>query len=50
VNVRGLTPNSGYSEMGKKYGFLNFAWDATLTVLTGGLWLIRVFVRETREA
>lgn len=27
-----------------------FFVDATLTVLTGGLWLIRVFTRETRRA
>ena len=32
------------------YGFFNFLVDATLTVATGGLWLIRVFVREMRNA
>lgn len=36
--------------MKKKYGFTNFLWDATLTCLTGGLWLIRVFCREMRAA
>jgi hypothetical protein len=25
---------------------IQFLWDATLTVCTGGLWLIRVFCRE----
>lgn len=34
----------------KKYGLTNFLFDATLTVLTGGFWLIRVFVREMRSA
>lgn len=27
------------------YGFGSFLFDATMTCLTGGLWLIRVFVR-----
>lgn len=34
--------------MKKKYGILNFAFDAILTMITGGLWLIWVFVREMR--
>lgn len=29
---------------------LQFAIDAILTILTGGLWLIRVFTREMRNA
>ncbi len=33
----------------KRYGPLNFAFDAILTILTGGLWLIWVFVREMRS-
>jgi hypothetical protein len=33
----------------KKYGFFNFALDATLVVLTGGLWIIWIFVREARR-
>lgn len=33
----------------RKYGLFAFLFDATLTVLTGGLWLIRVWVRETRN-
>jgi hypothetical protein len=32
----------------RKYGFCHFLFDATLTVLTGGLWLIWIFVREIR--
>lgn len=32
----------------RKYGFCHFLWDATLVVLTGGLWLIWIFVREIR--
>ena len=32
----------------KKYGVGNFIFDAILTLLTGGLWLIWVFVREIR--
>lgn len=32
----------------KKYGFMNFAADVLLTCITGGLWLIWIFVREMR--
>jgi uncharacterized membrane protein YjgN (DUF898 family) len=32
----------------KKYGLFNFLVDVTLTVITGGLWLIWIFVREVR--
>jgi len=35
--------------MPKKYGFWNFVLDAALTLLTGGLWLIWIFVREMRR-
>jgi hypothetical protein len=35
--------------MRKKYGFFNFLCDITLTVLTGGLWIIWIFVREMRS-
>lgn len=31
------------------YGCLHFLWDAFLTVITGGLWLIWIFVREMRR-
>lgn len=34
----------------KKYGLANFLFDATLTVLSGGIWLIWIFVREMRSA
>ena len=33
----------------KRYGLFNFLLDAALTVFTGGLWLIWVFVRESRN-
>jgi hypothetical protein len=31
------------------YGCLNFIFDVVLTLLTGGLWLIWIFVREMRR-
>jgi hypothetical protein len=31
------------------YGLMNFLFDVVLTVITGGLWLIWVFVREMRN-
>lgn len=33
----------------KKYGIGKFALDCILTVVTGGFWLIWVFVREMRK-
>ncbi len=33
----------------KRYGFFNFVFDCVLTMITGGLWLIWVFVREMRK-
>lgn len=33
----------------KRYGLLNFALDVLLTCVTGGLWLIWIFVREMRR-
>lgn len=33
----------------RNYGVLNFAGDVIMTLLTGGLWLIWVFVREMRR-
>ena len=33
----------------KRYTLINFAFDAMLTIFTGGLWLIWVFVREVRS-
>jgi hypothetical protein len=33
----------------KRYGFWKFAFDCLMTVITGGLWLIWIFVREMRK-
>jgi hypothetical protein len=33
----------------KPYGVFRFLVDATLTIITGGLWLIWIFVREMRS-
>lgn len=33
----------------RRYGVINFIFDAVLTVISGGLWLIWVFVREMRN-
>lgn len=33
----------------RKYGLLAFLLDVILTCLTGGLWLIWIFVREMRN-
>jgi hypothetical protein len=33
----------------KKYGLGKFLVDAVLTCVTGGLWLIWIFVREMRR-
>lgn len=32
-----------------RYGVINFAFDALLVVITGGLWLIWIFAREMRR-
>lgn len=32
-----------------RYGFWGFVGDVIMTLLTGGLWLIWVFVREMRN-
>ncbi len=34
--------------MRKKYGFWKFMGDIFMTLITGGLWLIWIFVREMR--
>lgn len=31
-----------------RYGCLNFIFDVIMTLITGGLWLIWIFVREMR--
>ena len=33
----------------RHYGLFNFLFDVIMTVITGGLWLIWVFVREMRR-
>lgn len=33
----------------RRYGFWNFIGDVLFTLLTGGLWLIWIFVREMRN-
>ena len=33
----------------RKYGLFQFLLDIILTLLTGGLWLIWIFVREMRS-
>lgn len=38
-----------YTRPQKSYGCLAFLMDVILTVFTGGLWLIWVFVREMRR-
>ena len=38
-----------YGPPRKRYGFFKFLCDITMTFLTGGLWLIWIFVREMRN-
>jgi hypothetical protein len=38
-----------YVQQPKKYGFFKFLGDAFMTLLTYGLWLIWIFVREMRK-
>jgi hypothetical protein len=33
----------------KRYGFWNFIGDCFMVGITGGLWLIWIFVREMRK-
>ena len=33
----------------KNYGFGSFLFDVVMTCITGGFWLIWVFVRENRK-
>lgn len=37
-----------YVTQTRKYGLLNFVWDCFLIGLTGGLWLVWIFIREMR--
>lgn len=32
----------------KRYGFFSFVFDVIMTFITGGIWLIWIFVREMR--
>jgi len=34
----------------KSYGFWKFVGDCIMVLLTGGLWLIWIFVREIRKS
>lgn len=40
---------SWYEPPSKRYGCFSFIWDIFMTCLTGGLWLIWIFVREMRK-
>lgn len=33
----------------RRYGFFNFLFDIFMTSITGGFWLIWVFIREMRR-
>jgi len=33
----------------RRYGIMHFLLDVVLTCVTGGFWLIWIFVRETRK-
>jgi len=33
----------------KRYGFFNFFFDCTMLLITGGFWLIWIFIRELRR-
>lgn len=44
---RSININHNYNR--RRYGLGNFILDAILTVITGGLWLIWIFVREVRR-
>lgn len=35
--------------MSRRYGFGNFLFDMFMIFLTGGLWLIWIFIREMRR-
>lgn len=42
-------PTVMFVERRRSYGFWNFLGDCLMTILTAGLWLIWVFVREMRR-
>ena len=35
--------------MGRRYGILHFLFDIFMVIITAGLWLIWIFVREMRN-
>ncbi len=37
------------SNLGKRYGFFSFLFDVVMTLITSGLWLIWIFIREMRR-
>lgn len=39
----------GYRPPRRKYGFGQFVLDVTMTLVTGGIWLIWIFCREMRN-
>ena len=41
--------NGGYNVHTKSYGFWKFIFDAFMVIITGGFWIIWIFVRETRR-
>lgn len=53
TNVHRYSPTShkeiNMSKKKKNYGLMNFIIDAVLTVVTSGIWLIWIFVREMRR-
>jgi len=40
---------SVYITRQKRYGFFSFLFDGMMTIVTGGLWFIWIFVREMRR-
>lgn len=38
-----------YQKPTKKYGCFGFLFDCLMVVLTGGFWLIWIFIREMRK-
>lgn len=44
-----MSTNNHFHFDKRSYGFWNFVGDVLLTAITGGLWLIWIFVREMRR-
>lgn len=45
----GCQCNTNRSCYCRHYGFFNFIGDCFMTIMTAGLWLIYIFVREMRK-